>query len=259
MNARSRFMIAASAGLSVAALSAATSSQAEGGGADPKPPPSVRRIDASPIARYVGDKTIVVDASGGFGAVHQLLKGQDKALDGWTIRVTGIPRATRSQIRRDDQRLMRNDPKVSASQCPSKPDSPRLAHGRTSAYLGCNETTGHERHSAVIVGPVDAGLKEAVGKVLNNAFPHSDHWAEVVVSVDRDGNASVSLPVEFGEAMRTKLPSEKYAMYRDLLFTAYSNADLTSVSYTIDGDCLAYAFAVGGDMCATSDLTTIGE
>ena len=252
MNPRIRTAAAAFVGLLVALLSTGGPSQADGSRGDPRVPPSVTKIDASPIARYAGDHTIVIDASGGFAAVDRLLKGKDNALEGWTIRIAGLPRATPAQIRRGDRRLMRNDAKVPPPRCPSQPESPRLTHGRTAAYLGCDEATGQERRGSEISAPADVGLKKAVEQVLHRAFPDVGRWGAIDVEVNQRGEARVSLPAEFGEVMAGALPDEQYAMYRDLLFTAYSNAELTSVGYTITGDCLAYAVAVGGDTCATT-------
>ena len=41
------------------------------------------------------------------------------------------------------------------------------------------------------------------------------------------------------------------------LFTAYSNSAVGSVSFSVAGDCMAFAVATGGDACATMSMNEL--
>ncbi len=249
----------AAAVLSATALVASGPSQAASDQPDPAPPPAVRKVVDSPIAEYAGGRTIEIDASGGFGAAHRLISENDDALEGWTIRFTGLATATGKQRQRDDERLMRSDPPIAPPKCPAEPPLTSRAPGRTIAYLGCNRTTGHETRGHAIAKSADHSLEEAVGDVLRSRFPDLEAWERVAARISPEGEATVSLPADFVESMQRSQKAEQYEMYRNLVFTAHSNGDIKSVGFTVEGDCLAYAMAVGGDICATEDLTRIGK
>src|SRR5690606_7109183 len=75
--------------------------------------------------------------------------------------------------------------------------------------------------------------------------PTTVHLDGGAATVDVDGAFAEALP-EAGV-----YPGD---VWEALLFTAHSNGAVDSVTFTLDGDCLAFAYATGGDMCAPTAL-----
>jgi hypothetical protein len=96
-----------------------------------------------------------------------------------------------------------------------------------------------------------ATLAKAVDEVLASYLPEAD-LRPTKVRVTQ-GEATVDVAPGFEQAL-TDAGVYPGDVWQALLFTAHSNGAIDSVRFTVDGDCLAFAYATGGDMCASTDL-----
>ncbi|MBE1874601.1 hypothetical protein [Myceligenerans pegani] len=198
-------------------------------------------------------RTATVDMSRSPEAVHAWMDETSAELDGWTIEVTGLDAPDGEERAALDAAAAEaeGDRPVEPPACPDLPVGARTDDGSTVPYLGCDPATGHEPPAAPVRGGVRHSLGAAVDMVLAELIPGAD-LAASRASVS-GGQAVVDLPADFpGAAANAPVPAHE--IDRALLFTAYSNGALDSVRFRVAGDCLAYATAVDGDMCATVPL-----
>ncbi|GAB3168546.1 hypothetical protein GCM10027059_31470 [Myceligenerans halotolerans] len=206
----------------------------------------VTEVDASA-------STVTVDMSRDPDAVYAWMNETGTGLDGWTVDVVGLDapdgeeRAALDAASSDAE----GDRPVEPQACPDLPEGTRTDDGSTVPYLGCDPGTGHEPSATPVRGGLRHSLGGAVDAVLAELIPGAD-LAASKVSVT-GGHAVVDLPADFPGAAATA-PVPAYEIDRALIFTAYSNGALDSVRFRVTGDCLAYATAVDGDMCATVPL-----
>lgn len=198
-------------------------------------------------------RTVTVDMAADPAAVYAWLDETDAHLDGWTVDVTGIDVLDADERAAFDDAVGEPEGRraVARRACPDVPTGPRREDGATVPYLGCDPATGHQPAARPVRGGPRQSLGSAVDAVVAELIPGADLSATQAV-VD-DGHAVVDLPSGFPAAVASaSVPA--YEIDRALIFTAYSNGALDSVRFRVAGDCLAYATAVDGDMCATVPL-----
>jgi hypothetical protein len=199
------------------------------------------------------DQVVRVDVAQDPAAAAAWLDETATVLDGWTIVVAGMDRKSGKERAKLDRKAFAADPPAEPS-CPDIPEGPRSKDGSTTPLLGCGAekdvqlTAGAKR--ATKGGPART-LKTAVDDVLASYLPDAD-LAPTKVRITK-GRATVDVASGFVEALSDAgvYPGD---VWQALLFTAHSNGDVDSVKFTLDGDCLAFAYATGGDMCVSTDL-----
>ncbi len=72
------------------------------------------------------------------------------------------------------------------------------------------------------------------------------------------GYFRIDVTTKAGDAIAALGESEGATLANTLLWTAYSNGAVDAVQLTVAGDCLTWAYAVGGDQCATVSLRDHG-
>ena len=87
--------------------------------------------------------------------------------------------------------------------------------------------------------------------MLASYFPEAGLAPTTVQVAEGAATVDVAGGLEDALAETGVYPGE---VWQALLFTAHSNGAIDSVTFTLDGDCLAFAYATGGDMCAVTDL-----
>jgi len=202
-----------------------------------------------PFVEEKPNLVIAVDFSNDPEAAFAALEAATPLLEGRQVMVTGIEVAAPRDRRQQDAKLSRLDVPVSRPLCPDQPTGSRSLDGSTVAYLGCDPRDGTETRGQRFEGNAEVSLAHAIDQVL------AVHLAGIPLSTVAvtilDGAAVVDLPAEIAAIRR--LPKEDgWALARDLVFTAHSNGSVDSVHFTIEGDCLAFALAVGGDSCSTA-------
>ncbi|MFI6424444.1 hypothetical protein [Promicromonospora sp. NPDC050880] len=223
------------------------------------------------------EQVVRVDVARDPEAADAWLDESADLLDGWTVVVAGTDAPSGEDRAQGDAEAMAGDPPSGAGACPEVPGGPRSPEGATTPYLGCGpatsvQATGAQQRSGgqqsldeqqatgaqqattgqtITQGPPRATLARAVDEVLAAYLPGAD-LAPTTVHLDH-GAATVDVAPGFEEAMSDAgvYPGD---VWQALLFTAHSNGALDSVTFTVDGDCLAFAYATGGDMCAPTDL-----
>lgn len=199
------------------------------------------------------DQVVRVDVAQDPEAAEAWLDKSATVLDGWTVVVAGMdPKPGKERARLDREAFAADAPPDTA--CPDVPDGPRSTDGSTMPLLGCGTgkdvqlTAGAKR--ATTGGP-SRTLGTAVDEVLASYLPDAD-LAPTKVRITK-GRATVDVAAGFTDALSDAgvYPGD---VWQALLFTAHSNGDIDSVKFTLDGDCLAFAYATGGDMCVATDL-----
>jgi hypothetical protein len=205
-----------------------------------------------PYVEERSDGVIEVDFSENPNAAFAALTEAQDVLEGREVTVAGMGVQDRVTRRSDDLELGRKDAPVQAARCPDLPTGARSTNGSTVAYLGCDATTGRVSTGAPVTGDLEKSLRAAFIQAAAIAFPDAE-LASVQVSM-RDGAATLDLP---SSVLSTSMETEGLALDQALIHTAYSNGAVESLEVTVNGDCLAYALLVGGDMCAVVSLTEI--
>lgn len=198
------------------------------------------------------DQTVRVDVAEDPAAADAWLEESAEVLDGWTVVVAGMDTTSGEDRAKLDAEALAGDPPSTDEPCPEIPEGPRSADGATTPYLGC-EPDGDVQATARSVGkgPAKATLAKAVDEVLASYLPDAG-LAPTKVRVHK-GEATVDVAAGFEQALSDAgvYPGD---VWQALLFTAHSNGNIDSVKFTLAGDCLAFAYATGGDMCASTDL-----
>jgi hypothetical protein len=198
------------------------------------------------------EQTVRVDVAKDPAAADAWLQESATVLDGWTVVVAGMDAKPGEERARLDAKAVAGDPPSADKPCPETPKGPRSADGATTAYLGCEPTGGVQATArSVKKGPSSTTLAQAVDEVLASYLPDAG-LAPATVRIDK-GEATVDVAAGFEQALADAAvyPGD---VWQALLFTAHSNGSIDSVKFTLDGDCLAFAYATGGDMCASTDL-----
>lgn len=198
------------------------------------------------------EQTVRVDVAKDPAAADTWLEESAEVLDGWTVVVAGMDTMSGEDRARLDAEAVAGDPPSTEEPCPETPAGPRSADGATTPYLGCEPAGGVQATTrSVEQGPADTTLAKAVDEVLASYLPDAD-LAPTAVRIDK-GEATVDVAAGFEQALSDAgvYPGD---VWQALLFTAHSNGNIGSVKFTLAGDCLAFAYATGGDMCASTDL-----
>jgi len=216
------------------------------------------------------EQVVRVDVARDPEAADAWLEDSARLLDGWTVVVAGTDPLTgpdRADLDADALAAdgQPTDVPPAAGDCPEIPDGPRSSDGATTPYLGCGPgaavrptgglqavAEGQAVQGQEITGEsADATLASAVDEVLAAYLPGAG-LAPTTVHLD-GGAATVDVDGAFAEALPEAgvYPGD---VWEALLFTAHSNGAVDSVTFTLDGDCLAFAYATGGDMCAPTAL-----
>lgn len=216
------------------------------------------------------EQVVRVDVARDPEAADVWLEESARLLDGWTVVVAGTePVAGPERADLDAEALAADEPPSDVPPvdggCPEIPDGPRSTDGGTTPYLGCGPgapvepagglqatTEGQALRGQEITGAsADATLAAAVDEVLDAYLPGAD-LAPTTVHLD-GGAATVDVDAAFAQALPDAgvYPGD---VWEALLFTAHSNGAVDSVTFTLAGDCLAFAHATGGDMCAPTTL-----
>jgi len=197
------------------------------------------------------EQVVHVDVAQDPAAADAWLDESAEVLDGWTVVVAGMESKTGKERAELDAEAVADDP-PSAQECPDVPQGPRSGNGATTPYLGCGPNEGvHATSRTVEGGPSTTTLATAVDEVLASYLPGAD-LAPTTVRIS-EGEATVDVAAGFEQALAATdvYPGD---VWQALLFTAHSNGAIDSVRFTLDGDCLAFAYATGGDMCTSTDL-----
>ena len=193
-----------------------------------------------------------VDVAKDPAAAGDWLDESAEVLDGWTVVVAGTEAMTGEERARLDAEAVADDPPSAPEPCPEVPGQTRSADGATTPYLGCQPAGGVQATArSVEQGPATTTLARAVDKVLASYLPGSD-LAPATVRI-ANGEATVDVAAGFEQAL-SDAGVHPGDVWQALLFTAHSNGAIDSVKFTLDGDCLAFAYATGGDMCTSTDL-----
>lgn len=200
------------------------------------------------------EQVVHVDVARDPAAADAWLDESAEVLDGWTVVVAGMESKPGKERAELDAEAVADDPAppAGADQCPDIPEGPRSGNGATTPYLGCGPSEGvHATARTVKGGPSTTTLAKAVDEVLASYLPGAD-LPPTKVRITK-GEATVDVAAGFERALADAdiYPGD---VWQALLFTAHSNGAIDSVRFTLDGDCLAFAYATGGDMCASTDL-----
>lgn len=198
------------------------------------------------------DQVVHVDVARDPVAAGAWLDESAEVLDGWTVVVGGMEAKTGEERAQLDAEAVAGDPPQAAEPCPETPDGPRSTDGATIPYLGCRPTGDVEATArSVEQGGTTTTLAKAVDQVLVSYLP-GERLPRTKVRIV-EGEATVDVAAGFEQALADAgvYPGD---VWEALLFTAHSNGAVDSVKFTLDGDCLAFAYAMGGDMCTSTDL-----
>ncbi|MBE1878440.1 GerMN domain-containing protein [Myceligenerans pegani] len=211
---------------------------------------------ASPIVTEFSESTRVarVDVSKDPRVANEWLEESADVMDGWTIVVGGFEVEPGAERRAADEAVGNpGAPGVAgaAPVCPDIPQGSRSTDGSTTPDLGCDLATGERRTGEPSAGEPSDTLATAVDDTLSALLPDADLAPAKVRLVA--GAATVDVATGFDDALADGAahPSD---VWQALLFTAHSNGAVDSVTFTLDGDCLAFAYASGGDMCVATTL-----
>lgn len=198
------------------------------------------------------DQTVRVDVAQDPAAAGKWLDESAEVLDGWTVVVGGMDKKSGKERAELDAEAVADDPVSPDETCPDIPEGPRSDNGGTTPYLGCGPSAGvHATARTVEGGSSGTTLAKAVDEVLASYLPGAN-LPHTKVRIAK-GEATVDVAAGFEQALSDAgvYPGD---VWQALLFTAHSNGAINSVRFTLDGDCLAFAYATGGDMCASTDL-----
>lgn len=198
------------------------------------------------------EQTVEVDVAKDPAAADAWLQESATVLDGWTVVVAGAETASGNERAQLDAEAVADDPPSTEQPCPETPEGSRSGDGSTTPHLGCGPNAPVEATArSVKKGPSRTSLARAVDEVLASYLPTAD-LAPTTVRIDK-GEATVDVAAGFEQALSDAgvYPGD---VWQALLFTAHSNGAIDSVKFTLDGDCLAFAYATGGDVCAVTDL-----
>ncbi|WP_369374985.1 hypothetical protein AB1046_10345 [Promicromonospora sp. Populi] len=198
------------------------------------------------------DQVVRVDVGQDPVAAGQWLDESAEVLDGWTVVVGGMDTMSGEARAELDAEAVAGDPVSTAEACPDVPEGPRSDDGATTPYLGCGPSERVQATARTVQGGSSGTtLAKAVDEVLAAYLPGAGlPPTQVQVA---EGEATVDVAAGFEQALSDAgvYPGD---VWQALLFTAHSNGAIDSVRFTLDGDCLAFAYATGGDMCASTDL-----
>ncbi|WP_129784623.1 GerMN domain-containing protein [Promicromonospora panici] len=198
------------------------------------------------------EQVVHVDVAQDPAAADAWLDESAEVLDGWTVVVAGMESKPGKERAELDAEAVADDPVPPAEECPEIPEGPRSGNGATTPYLGCGPNEGvHATARTVKGGPSTTTLAKAVDEVLASYLPGAD-LPSTKVRISK-GEATVDVAAGFERAL-AHADVDPGDVWQALLFTAHSNGAIDSVRFTLDGDCLAFAYATGGDMCASTDL-----
>jgi hypothetical protein len=199
------------------------------------------------------DQVVHVDVAQDPAAADAWLDESAQVLDGWTVVVAGMDTTSAEERAALDAEAMADDPPQTAAPCPEIPEGPRSEHGATTPFVGCGTTGGVQPTAArtITKGAAGTTLAKAVDEVLASYLPDA-RLAPTKVRIT-EGEATVDVSAGFEQAL-TDAGVYPGDVWQALLFTAHSNGSIDSVKFTLHGDCLAFAYATGGDMCASTDL-----
>jgi hypothetical protein len=209
---------------------------------------------AEPVVTDVSEaeRVVHVDVARDPAAADAWLAESAEVLDGWTVVVAGMESRPGKERAELDAEAVADDPAPAAEACPATPEGPRSDNGATTPYLGCGPSEGvHATARTVRGGPSTTTLAKAVDEVLAAYLPGAD-LPPTTVRIAK-GEATVDVAAGFEQAL-SEAGVHPGDVWQALLFTAHSNGAIDSVKFTLDGDCLAFAYATGGDMCASTDL-----
>ncbi|GAA4701133.1 hypothetical protein APR04_000197 [Promicromonospora umidemergens] len=198
------------------------------------------------------EQVVRVDVATDPAAAGAWLDESGEVLDGWTVVVEGMDAKTGEERARLDAEAVAGDPPSTTESCPELPQGPRSADGATTPYLGCEPAGGVQSTARSVEGGASTTtLAKAVDQVLAAHLPGADLPRTKVRIVK--GEATIDVAAGFEQALADAgvYPGD---VWKALLFTAHSNGAIDSVKFTLEGDCLAFAYATGGDMCASTDL-----
>jgi len=198
------------------------------------------------------EQVVRVDVAQDPAAADTWLAESAEVLDGWTVVVEGMESSSGEERAALDAEAVAGDPQPTDDECPDIPDGPRSTDGATTPYLGCGPTEGvHATARTVQGGASTTTLATAVDAVLASYLPGAG-LPPATVEID-EGEATIDVDPGFEQALATA-DVDPGEVWQALLFTAHSNGAIDSVRFTLGGDCLAFAYATGGDMCASTDL-----
>ncbi len=215
--------------------------------ADDERPEVVTALLDSPSVERVGPNTLRIDISD--ERVTELLTATGDHLDGWTFETTGIAVFGPDARRTLDAKML--DIGVShdgelGDPCPSVPTGDRES-GVTTPYLSCDADTGVEVFGEAVQGALPDSAARAAYAVIRQSVPVDEK--DVTATEHESGDITVSVSQKVGERLSTLAFGDAAMVLNHLMFTFHSNAGINKVTLTIDGDCRAFALAVGGDMC----------
>lgn len=193
------------------------------------------------------------------GAEEALLASEDE-LDGLTIQIEGIEVLSAEERRLADETALGFDPadleamRIADELCPPEPSGTR--GDALVPYLGCDPKSGPTLGPELTGTPAQS-LAAATAQVLETWT--SITTDQIFVTEAAEGRYQVDLPRSVGEELSAQGFGVGSQAITYLNFTGYSHSDIAQVTFTIEGDCLAFNVAIGGDMCAPLTFNEISE
>ena len=178
--------------------------------------------------------------------------------DGRTIRVEGIEVLPSDERRARDLALAGPDlameRRASDPLCPPEPFGPRS--DELTVHLWCDPSAGPTTRS-VSSGSLSKDISEATAQIL-------DRWieiprSEITVIENGDGKYEVDLSSNAGRQIANLGFAVGTEIITDINFTGYSHFGIDELTFTIDGDCVAFHVATGGDMCVPFTFDEVSE
>lgn len=199
------------------------------------------------------EQVVHVDVAQDPVAADAWLDESAQVLDGWTVVVGGMDEASGTERAELDAEAAAGDPASTTQPCSEIPEGPRSGDGSTTPFVGCGPSGGVRPTAArsITKGSSGTTLARAVDEVLASYLPGADLPPTAVRIAEGEATVDVAAGLEQAMADAGVYPGD---VWQALLFTAHSNGAVDSVKFTLDGDCLAFAYATGGDMCASTDL-----
>lgn len=231
-------------------------------GSSPKGDPGIEDLLAEPGITQDGQGRVVVDFTGRRDAASRALDAAGDALEGRTVVVRGMDVIPSSERRKQDleaqaseARALRAQPLAADALCFEGPPRGRSNKGEARPFLGCDGTTGVVLKGGPVKGPPEQRLAAALGQVATH-YLGVEGDELFVVKISR-GTARVDASAELEGLVNESDGLVREEFMNALLFTAYSDAQVKSIQFSLDGDCLAFAILLGGDMCGSIDLAAI--
>lgn len=195
--------------------------------------------------------TIVVDISR--PGAQEALAESDELLDGRTIQIEGIRVLSSDERKQADL----SAPGFSADEltllneadrnCPPAPSGARTSTGVV-PYLGCNPETGPIVGEQSTVDDLDGSLANATAQLIGQWTKLGAH--QVNVSQTGAGRFQIDLPASAGDDLSSLGFATGSEIYRSITFMGYSDSRVKQLTFTVNGDCLAFHQAIGGDLCS---------